>query len=291
MGQFVDDKICPTKFQNNAMKLFHEKSKPFKLVELQLSLMYDIFYTKAAVIHTWYGRCFRAISLLGTAMAFFLFQFSTGKDGYNRVDAAVTYILVTGAFILEAASVLRAMGSTWTCAILRVTRWDWLHSMHVSLRRCVRIAQARRWSGSIGQLNLLDSYSYTGDEASDETSRELTGQMFTRSQQGRIHQEKDATELVQGKEKTSRHLHSKIVSFWRDGSSMIPTDAKELVLEEIRRMVEACEGKEGVMRSYRGQWALERPDRCIKPDHTCSWSFPDGILKDLATWSMHGHGV
>jgi hypothetical protein len=45
MGQFVDDKICPTKFQNNAMKLFHWKSKTFELVELQLSLMYDIFYT------------------------------------------------------------------------------------------------------------------------------------------------------------------------------------------------------------------------------------------------------
>jgi len=44
--------------------------------------------------------------------------------------------------------------------------------------------------------------------------------------------------------------------------------------------------KEGVTRSYRGQCALERPDRCIMPDHTCRWSFPDGILKDLATWSM-----
>jgi hypothetical protein len=185
MGQFVDDKICPTKFQNNAMKIFHDKSKTFELVEMQLSLMYDIFYTKAAVIHTWYGRCFRAISLLGTAMAFFLFQFRTaGKDGYNRVDVAVTYILVTGAFILEAASVLRAMGSTWTCAMLRVTRWDWLHSLHVSLRRCVRIAQARRWSGSIGQLNLPDSSSYTGDTASNETSQELTGHIF-RSREGR----------------------------------------------------------------------------------------------------------
>ena len=71
------------------------------MVEMQLSLMYDIFYTKAAVIHTWYGRCFRAISLLGIAMAFFLFQFSNcNKNGYKRVDAAVTYILMAGSFIL-----------------------------------------------------------------------------------------------------------------------------------------------------------------------------------------------
>ena len=157
MGQFVDNKIWPSEFQRNAMEYFHGNKKTFELIEMQLSLMYDIFYTKAAVIHTWYGRCFRAISLLGTAMAFFLFQFSAaGKGSYNRVDVAVTYMLVTGALILETASVVRAMGSTWTCATLRVRKWDWLHKLHVSLRRYVRIAQARRWSAdSTGQHSLV----------------------------------------------------------------------------------------------------------------------------------------
>jgi hypothetical protein len=240
MGQFVDDKICPTKFQNNAMKLFHEKSKTFELVELQLSLMYDIFYTKAAVIHTWYGRCFRAISLLGTATAFLLFQFSAGgKDG---VDAAVTYILAGGALILEMASVVRAMGSTWTCDMLRVNRWAWLHNLHVSLRRRVRVVQARRWSSSIGQLNLLDSYAYRGDETS---------------------------------------LGSKMVSFCTDGNNKIfLTAAKKLVLEEIQRVVEACGGNEGVMRSYRGQCVLER--RRHEPDDGGRGG--GGFLKEL-TWS------
>jgi hypothetical protein len=236
---------------------FDEKSKTFVLVEMQLSLMYDIFYTKAAVIHTWYGRCFRAISLLGTATAFFLFQFSAaGKDGYNRVDVAVTYILVTGALMLEAASVLRAMGSTWTCAMLRVTRWDWLHSLHVSLRRCVRIAQARRWSGSIGQLITLPDSSYKGDETSQIVKDKVTS------------------------------LGSKMVSFCRDGSGRIySTAAKKLVLKEIQRMVEACNGDEGVMRSYRGQCTLERqrpgPDDHedgLSLKHLTSMEFDQSIL-------------
>jgi hypothetical protein len=243
MGQFVDDKIWATKFQNDAMKLFRDKSKTFELVEMQLSLMYDIFYTKAAVIHTWYGRCVRALSLIGTVMAFFLFQFSTATDGhagYRRVDARVTYVLILGALILETASLLRAVGSTWTCAMLKVTKWDRLHRLHVSLRRWVRIAQTRRWSGSIGQLSLLASYSYNGADSPG----------------------------------TGRH---KMASFWRDGSrSRIPTGAKELVLKEIQRLVKACKGEEAVMRSYRGQCALER----LAADDQ------DGFLKDLdLTWS------
>ncbi|KAL6880298.1 hypothetical protein ACP4OV_011863 [Aristida adscensionis] len=130
MGQFVDDKIWPSEFQNDAIKPFHAKSRTFELIEMQLSLMSDIFYTK----------------------------FSTSKDGYNSVDVAVTYILVTGASILGTISVLTAMGSTWTCATLKVWKWDWLHGLHVSLRRSARAAQTRRWSSSIGQINLLDSY-------------------------------------------------------------------------------------------------------------------------------------
>ncbi|KAL6653121.1 hypothetical protein ACP70R_012046 [Stipagrostis hirtigluma subsp. patula] len=240
MGQFVDDKIWPSKFQNDAIKLFHEKSSTFELIEMQLSLMYDIFYTKAAVIHTWYGCCIRAISLVGTVIAFFLFQFSTGKDGYNRVDTAVTYTLVIGAFILEIASVLRAVGSTWTCATLNAGKWDWLHNLHVSVRRFVRIAQTRRWLGSTGQLNLLDSYTSSAGS-----------------------------------------LRSKVISFWRNGSSKMSIAIKKLVLEEILRMAKECNGNEDVMRSYRGQCALKQPDGCFKDD---TWSLPDGFLDDL-TWS------
>ncbi|XP_039784157.1 uncharacterized protein LOC120650913 [Panicum virgatum] len=51
---------------------------------------------------------------------------------------------------------------------------------------------------------------------------------------------------------------------------MIATGAKELLLEEIRRMVTECQDKEEMMWSYRGQCALE--------------GRLDGFLKDL-TWS------
>ncbi|CAM0144660.1 unnamed protein product [Urochloa decumbens] len=249
MGQFVDDKIWPSDFQSNALMHFHDKNKTFELIEMQLSLMYDIFYTKAAVIHTWYGRCVRAISLLGTVTSFFLFQFSTWKVGYNRVDAAVTNILVIGAVTLEIASVLRLMGSTWTCAMLKVMKWDWLHGLHVSLRRYARIAETRRWSGFTGQLNLIDSYT------ADSRSRK-------------------------------RRLASKMISYFRNIRNMISSDAKELVLKEIQRMAKECEGKEDVMRSFRGQCALERPDGFLKD---LTWSTSTEFDQSILAWHLATH--
>uniref|UniRef100_A0A0A9BT95 DUF4220 domain-containing protein n=1 Tax=Arundo donax TaxID=35708 RepID=A0A0A9BT95_ARUDO len=144
MGQFVDDKIWPSEFQKDALKLFHEKGNTYELIEMQLSLMYDILYTKAVVIHTHQGCCIRAVSLVSTVTTFFLFQFSTVKDGYNRVDVVVTHILLVGASLLEIASVLRAMGLTWTCAMLKARGWDRLHRLLVSLRRRVIAAQTKR---------------------------------------------------------------------------------------------------------------------------------------------------
>ncbi|KAF7051628.1 hypothetical protein CFC21_059851 [Triticum aestivum] len=87
-------------------------------------VMYDIIYTKAVVIHTWY--------------------------------VVTTYILLVGAFLLlDMASVLSTLGSTWTCSFLWTRGWSNAGLVILSLRRRVKAAGSRRWSGSIGQFNLL----------------------------------------------------------------------------------------------------------------------------------------
>ncbi|KAJ1269782.1 hypothetical protein BS78_06G003500 [Paspalum vaginatum] len=131
----------------------------YKLVEMELSLMYDFLYTKAAVIHTWYGFCIHFISLLGTATTFLLFQLSINSrgDGYSRVDVVISYVLLVGALVLEIISVCRAILSTWTCALLhrRGRGWEWPLHIVTSLGQRVHPASRRLWSGSIGQYNLF----------------------------------------------------------------------------------------------------------------------------------------
>ncbi|KAM0930678.1 hypothetical protein ACQ4PT_000779 [Festuca glaucescens] len=146
MGQLVDYKVWPSPFQSRALLAYHRtnadssiarRSMLLQLVGMQLSLMRDILYTKAAVIHTWYGFLSRIVSTVSTIVAFHLFQQSTRGGGYGNVDMAVTYVLLSGALFLEVVSLLRAGTSTWTCAYLRVAAWDQLLGAAVYLRRGV----------------------------------------------------------------------------------------------------------------------------------------------------------
>ncbi|VAH40656.1 unnamed protein product [Triticum turgidum subsp. durum] len=144
------------------------------LMEIELSLMYDILYTKAAVVHTFRGYLIRFISPLAVATSLLLFRF-TPKDGYLRADVAITYVLLGGAVFMETTSLLNALASSWTFAFLSTTRWNWLRYAALCNKRWDKLRRAvvwlhdlvkggvagnsrytsRRWSYTIGQYNLL----------------------------------------------------------------------------------------------------------------------------------------
>jgi hypothetical protein len=147
-----------------------------KVVEMELSLMYDILYTKAAMVHTWGGYLLRFVSPLATAVAFFLFLFYS-KAGQRRADVIITYALLIAAFLLDITWLVRALGSTWTHAFLQARPWCWLHHAVLDsgkwrrLRRVVVSLDLGRlllpttthltprsyttWSGTVGQYSLL----------------------------------------------------------------------------------------------------------------------------------------
>uniref|UniRef100_A0ACD5WMH9 Uncharacterized protein n=1 Tax=Avena sativa TaxID=4498 RepID=A0ACD5WMH9_AVESA len=144
------------------------------LMEVELSLMYDVLYTKASVVHTFLGYLVRFVSPLIAAASLVLFKF-TAKDGYNRDDIAITYILLGGALFMETTSLVNALGSSWTFAFLSSTRWHWLkytalcNGRWENIRRLVVFLhhfvkggaasasryRSRRWSYTIGQYNML----------------------------------------------------------------------------------------------------------------------------------------
>jgi hypothetical protein len=118
--------------------------------------MYDVLYTKAAVIYTWYGYLSRLVGPLATIAAFLLFQLSDNKYGYSRIDVAITYILLVGACLLDMAALFRALGSTWTYSFLLTRGWSKFGHAIISLRRHLKAAGGNPgWSGSVGQFNLL----------------------------------------------------------------------------------------------------------------------------------------
>ncbi|CAM0149662.1 unnamed protein product [Urochloa decumbens] len=154
----------------------------YKMVEMQVSLVHDLFYTKAEVTHTWYGLCIRMLSWLAIGVAFLLFNIlllcddhhRKLKGGYSRVDVVVTYVLFAGAVVLETASLVRAMFSSWTCALLLKRSSHSSGSKRIAaasactctfvvgvvlyLRRLARAADLRRrcsWSRCMGQHSLV----------------------------------------------------------------------------------------------------------------------------------------
>ncbi|XP_062225060.1 uncharacterized protein LOC133923807 isoform X2 [Phragmites australis] len=149
----------------------------YKLVEMELSLMYDFLYTKAAVIHTWYGFCIHFISLLGTATTLLLFQLtiSSRGNGYSGVDVIISYVLLVGALVLEVISVCRALLSTWTCSLLHRRGKGWERPLHfiTSLSRRVHPASRRLWSGSIGQYNLFHLCTHNRNEIGSRLAMKL----------------------------------------------------------------------------------------------------------------------
>ncbi|KAF7081725.1 hypothetical protein CFC21_085636 [Triticum aestivum] len=84
-----------------------------KVVEMEASLM----YTKASVIHTWGGYTIRVLSPLATATALCLFHGEKGLALVNA-DRMITYILLVATLVLDGRWLLRALGSTWTYALL-----------------------------------------------------------------------------------------------------------------------------------------------------------------------------
>ncbi|XBI13981.1 hypothetical protein VPH35_140633 [Triticum aestivum] len=136
----------------------------YKVVEMQLSLMHDVFYTKTPVMHNWHGLCIRITSLVATVIALLLFQLSGDHKNLYKgrtLDVAVTYVLLVGAVILEITSVLRVMFSSGTYVLLKGWSspvWYLLARVVASLRRLVHAAEWRRrrcWSRSMGQHNMI----------------------------------------------------------------------------------------------------------------------------------------
>jgi hypothetical protein len=119
-----------------------EQDEISEIVGMQLSMMYDLLYTKAAVVHTWYGWCIRVVSQLSTVTALLLFHASTKnllQDGCSRVDVTATYVLLGGAVILDFMSMARAIFSTWTCVLLTELGWHRLADVLQILPQRIRL--------------------------------------------------------------------------------------------------------------------------------------------------------
>ncbi|PON34528.1 hypothetical protein TorRG33x02_353160 [Trema orientale] len=121
-------------------------TRAFRLVEYELSFMYQVLHTKAVVIHGKVGYSLRFISICSTILAFLVFAF-IGKKGFGKFEIGVTYALFIGAIVLDIISVFKLIFSDWVLMVIKDS-WIIKHIPTVILTRT-------RWSGSVSQKNMI----------------------------------------------------------------------------------------------------------------------------------------
>ena len=125
----------------------------WKVIEVELGFMYDVFYTKAVLVRSFVGCVLHLITFSCTIAVFVAF-FMIEKHIYLRVDVIITYILLVGAILLETYAVIVLVCSDWTILWLSKYRNFGVYLLYCVISLIPSLRE-KRWSNSVGQHNLI----------------------------------------------------------------------------------------------------------------------------------------
>ncbi|KAL9239862.1 hypothetical protein vseg_014141 [Gypsophila vaccaria] len=129
----------------------------FRIIEIELNLVYDVFYTKAFLLERKHAFP-RLVCLISVITSTVLFSLND-LGNYKAVDVIITYILLAGAIALDLCSIVKFVLSDWWYIMIT---GDCKHeSLQLVLRwlpkpaKLMGLCSKNRWSHSISQYNLL----------------------------------------------------------------------------------------------------------------------------------------
>ncbi|XP_059659005.1 uncharacterized protein LOC132305374 [Cornus florida] len=168
-------------YQSRVFFLERSAEDAFRMIELELNLLYEFLYTKVSVVHCKFGYICRFLCFISVVVALVLFYFES-KQGYHRFDVGITYVLLLGAIVLDLISLFMLIFSDWTIIALLMSDVSDDKSIGVKIlnfllavKRGRRFAKPRRpccmlrgvrqflergWSESLSQYNLIGYYIY-----------------------------------------------------------------------------------------------------------------------------------
>uniref|UniRef100_A0A2N9H739 DUF4220 domain-containing protein n=1 Tax=Fagus sylvatica TaxID=28930 RepID=A0A2N9H739_FAGSY len=123
--------------------------KAFKIIEIELSFIYDLLYTKAKAVYSLWGIIVRIIGIILTISVLVMFLTLIKKQGYSKIDLNITLVLLVIAILLELCAIADLLLSDQTA------HWLIKHKKTAILQKieCLSpVSQKHRWSNSINQL-------------------------------------------------------------------------------------------------------------------------------------------
>ncbi|KAJ4813255.1 hypothetical protein LUZ62_025821 [Rhynchospora pubera] len=242
------DLILTYKDREESQEYFEglEYEGAYKLIEIELSWMYEILHSKASVIFSYkhYGWISRMSTLVITIVALILFitishpqKKISDHSKYNPFDIILTYVLIGGACVLEVAACIFMLLSFWTYAAIKesggcfVGLADFLFRIQA---RYLRRPEKSRWSDKMAQFSLI-TYSLPNQPSCSKCNPV-----------------KCILYAIRMNESWDQYRYA---------SSVTVSEAlKKQVFQELTKKVKSIEDRASYKRitEHRGQWALQR---------------------------------
>ncbi|GLT37835.1 hypothetical protein SLA2020_121230 [Shorea laevis] len=117
-----------------------------QIIEIELSILYEVLHSKVQVVRCKTGYIFRSVSF-GCILGAFSSFFSVKKHSFRRFDIRLSYGLLIGAMVLDFTSLIFVILSDWT------VRGQYLGKRAEDI--AARVINRRRWPGSVSQYNFF----------------------------------------------------------------------------------------------------------------------------------------
>lgn len=165
------DLILSFQDKQDSLSFFEKQSwrMGFGIVEVELGLIYDLFYTKASILYSKWGLVLRFFSSAFTIVAFIAFLVIIDKNIYPKTEVRITYFLLIGAVSLEMYALVMIVSSDRTMIsligdwVIKASLRELVDPIVLTIRRIFGVLQKlhivpsrRRWSNAVGQYNLFN---------------------------------------------------------------------------------------------------------------------------------------
>ncbi|KAE9459894.1 hypothetical protein C3L33_08202, partial [Rhododendron williamsianum] len=132
----------------------------FKLMEIELGLIYDMIFSKVSTIFTIWGSILRffSISFLISVLVVFLRTLTRDEvpHHFKGDDVIITIILLAGAIFLDLAGIVVQLKSDWALVwACNIDRIKWRATLVFFLHENL-FSDPETWSGFMGQLSLRE---------------------------------------------------------------------------------------------------------------------------------------
>ncbi|GKV38509.1 hypothetical protein SLEP1_g46420 [Rubroshorea leprosula] len=133
----------------------------FDILAAEIGFIFDVVYTKAALIYTKLGCLLRFISFASSfsvLLLFFISIINEPKFHFSRIDIGITGILLSGAIALDLYAACVMLSSDWAILVVQFHDIVFVRKIFKVALKCFPFLLRRneRWSNQMGQFDLLE---------------------------------------------------------------------------------------------------------------------------------------